>query len=888
MIRRLVAGIMAGVFVLPQCVLAQSAPPAGAGVVRATLANGMQVILLTNKLAPVTTTVMTYGVGSDDDTMPGIAHATEHMMFRGTADVSATQFAEMAARAGAQYNAQTDNISTLYYFKLPSAYTGLALRLEADRMSGALDRESDWKTERSAIEQEVRAHQSVPGAKLQAKLRTAFFGDTPYAQDGVGTIESFEKMHASDIAAFYHAWYHPNNATLVIAGDIDPAKVLAEVHRDFDAIPAVMLPAHKAYTVAPLAASTLSDSIAEMPVPVAASVYRFPDLRSPDYAAGTVLTTVLLSARGTLADLQVQGKVLGAFAISSAYRDVGTFFVAAAGLPSSTPASIRGDLQSALDTYRRQGVPADLVEAAKQRLLSEQDYRQASISGLAFSWANSLALDNESPDDVYTKLQQVTPADVNRVLRAYLDPKGELTVLMTPKAGASVARSDGSAASENVQYTPDKEEMLPSWALAYFNAPLRVPQSDRAVRTFHLSNGLTLTVRPEHLSPTVVLRGYVETSPKLYEPRGKDGVAELTQTLLPYGTTTYGRKEYDAQVDSVAANVDLGSSFTLTVQSKNFNRAVQLLADGMLHPAFPPQAFTVMQRNLSRSLAALQNEPGTVARIAQTNALYPPGDPRRRRATPQTVDAIAPADVTHWYRFAYRPDLTTIAVVGDITPQQARAAIERGFGSWRAPKTQPPSFQYPHLKQNGSKSVTVNSATNTHSEVTLTQIINVRSGQRDAIALELANTMLSDEGTGSLLFRDLRTEHGYVYDADSALDIGVNTSTFSIDFASDPKNVARAQAAAIAEIRRLQDKAVPDVELQRAKALLLAQRVLPLDSYGGIAGDILAGAKLGLTVADEDAYWGKLLRVTPQQVQQAVRRWIHLDRFSRVIVAPGE
>lgn len=887
MTRRLVAGVLAGFFLLPQWALAQSAPQSSSSVVQATLANGMRVVLLPNKLAPVATTVLTYGAGSDDDTMPGVAHATEHMMFRGTQDVSATQFAEMAARAGAEYNAQTTDIATTYYFKIPSAYIGLALRLEADRMTGASDNENDWKTERSAIEQEVRAHESVPGAALQGKVRHAFFGDAPYAQDGVGTIESFDKMHASDIAAFYKTWYHPNNATLVVAGDIDPASVLAEIHRDFDAIPAAPLAQHKSYTIKPLTATTLSDTVAEMPVPVASIVYRFPELGSPDYAAGAVLSTVLSSGRGTLADLEAQGKLLGSFAISSAYRDIGVIILAGAGLPSASPDAVRGELVSAIDAYRHGGVPADLVEVAKQRLLSQQDYRQASISGLAFSWANSLALNGQSPDSQYANVQQVTVADVNRVLNTYMDPKDELDVLMQPKPGASVARTDAGSTDEHVQYTPDKEEPMPAWAAAYFSAPLRIPQSDRLVRTFHLHNGLTLTVRREALSPTVALRGYIENSPELFEPRGKDGVSQIAEALLPWGTTTYGRTQYQAQADAIAANLGLGTTFELTVQAKNFDRAVQLLADGMLHPAFSPQAFAVEQNNTARSLAAMEHQPGTIAAIAQTNALYPPGDPRRRRATATTVANVALSDVKNWYHFAYRPDLTTIAIVGDVTPEQARASIERYFGPWRAPSKNVPSFEYPRLKSHGTKSVTVNSSTSTHSEVTLTQVINVHSGTPDAIALELANTMLSDEGTGSLLFRDLRTQHGYVYSADSSLDIGENTSTFSIDFASDAKNVSRAQAAAISEIERLADHNVPDIELQRAKALLLAQRVLPLDSYSGIAGDILSSAKNGLTVAQEDAYWGKLLRITPDQVRRAVRRWIHVDGFSRVIVAPG-
>ena len=858
-----------------------------AGMLAATLKNGMHVVLLPNKLAPVTTTVMTYGVGSDDDTMPGIAHATEHMMFRGSTDVSATQFAEMAARAGAQYNAETTSIATTYYFEIPSAYTGLALRLEADRMNGALDRQSDWDTERSAIEQEVRAHQSVPGAALQAKVRRAFFGDVPYAHDGVGTIDSFQKMRASDIAAFYKIVVSPEQRNARCRGRHQSAKRSGG--------DSSRLRFH--FAGAGTAAQGVYDCTAhvddterydlQIPVPVASVVYRFPDLRSPDYAAGMVLSTALSSGRGTLADLQAQGKLLGAFAISSAYRDIGVMIVAGAGLPSTTPAAVRSQLESALDGYRRDGIPADLVQAAKQRLLSQQDYRQASIAGLAFSWANALSLSGQPPDAQYASIQNVTVDDVNHVLRTYMNPKGELDVLMQPKPGASVARNDSASAEENVTVHAGQREPMPSWAAAYFSAPLRIPQSDTAVRTFHLRNGLTLTVRPETFSPTVVLRGYIENSADLYEPRGKDGVSQIAEALLPWGTTTYGRTEYQAQADAIAANIGLGTSFGVTVQAKNFDRAIQLLADGMLHPAFPAQAFSVVQNNTARTLAAMEHQPSTIAEIAQTDALYPPGDPLL--ALPDRCDSRhgTLGDVKHWYTFAYRPDLTTIAIVGDVTPQVARDTIERYFGAWHAPKTKPPSFKYPQIKSNQGKSVTVNSSTTTHSQVTLTQIIDVHSGERDAIALELANTMLSDEGTGSLLFRDLRTQHGYVYSADSSLDIGENTSTFSIYFASDSKNVPKAQAAAIAEIRRLQDEDVPDIELQRAKALLLAERVLPLDSYSGIARDILDTAKDGLTVSDENAYWGKLLRITPSQVRAAMKRWIRVDRFSRVIVAPG-
>jgi len=143
---------------------APTAPPATAAdtgtVVRATLANGLRVILLPNALAPVATTLVSYRVGSDDDTMPGIAHAIEHMLFRGTTTVSAAQLADIAARMGAEYNAMTSFQYTLYYYKLPSSYVDLALHIEADRMNNALIRAADWATDRQ--------HPSVRAGQLRS------------------------------------------------------------------------------------------------------------------------------------------------------------------------------------------------------------------------------------------------------------------------------------------------------------------------------------------------------------------------------------------------------------------------------------------------------------------------------------------------------------------------------------------------------------------------------------------------------------------------------------------------------------------------------------------------------------------------------------------------
>jgi zinc protease len=182
----------------------------------------------------------------------------------------------------------------------------------------------------------------------------------------------------------------------------------------------------------------------------------------------------------------------------------------------------------------------------------------------------------------------------------------------------------------------------------------------------------------------------------------------------------------------------------------------------------------------------------------------------------------------------------------------------------------------------------VKSRSSVQSEVTLKQIVNLRRTDADYVPLLLANTILSGEGTGSLLFEELRTRDGYVYNVDSDLDVGRSSATFTISFASDPKDVNRAQAGAVAILERLQRVPLPASELQRAKALLLAQRVLPLDSYSGVASHLLANAEYGLSTADTEAFWRALVGTTSQQIQAAMRRRLRPAHFLRVIVAPGD
>ncbi len=308
-----------------------------------------------------------------------MAHALEHMMFRGSPGLSAEQLANITALMGGQFNADTQQTVTQYFFTVPGDDLDVALHVEAERMKGILATQELWEKERGAIEQEVAQDLSNPEYLLSMQLLAELFKGTPYAHDALGTRPSFQQTSAAMLRQFYDAWYAPNNATLVIAGDVDPERTLVKVKELFESIPARPVPARAEINLQPLEPAALSLDT-DRPYGLSVVAYRLPGFDSPDYAAGVILTDVLNSWRGDLYALVPAGKALFTGFESDALPKAGYGF-AAAGFPQGGDgAPLVSAIRSIIAGSVENGIPADLVEAAKLR------FRPILMTSLAFGF----------------------------------------------------------------------------------------------------------------------------------------------------------------------------------------------------------------------------------------------------------------------------------------------------------------------------------------------------------------------------------------------------------------------------------------------------------------------------------------------------------------------
>jgi zinc protease len=359
----------------------------------------------------------------------------------------------------------------------------------------------------------------------------------------------------------------------------------------------------------------------------------------------------------------------------------------------------------------------------------------------------------------------------------------------------------------------------------------------------------------------------------------------MLDRLFPFGTKSLDRIAYQKALDEIAANETAGVNFSLDVLSEHFERGVQLLADNELSPALPEKAFSILQPELAAAAAGELESPSYLKDRAVRRGLFPKRDPAQRQTTPKTIESLTPTDVQNFYRRCFRPDLTTIVVIGKIAPDEAKSVIEKYFGAWSA-AGQKPDTLWPAVPLNKPSTTQVPDTSRVQDEVELTEIIAPTLSNSDRYALELGNHVLGGAFYATRLYHDLREEGGLVYFVGSSFQFGETRSIYAVNYACDPPNVAKARDIIVGNLKAMRDREVTPEELRQAKGLLLREIPLSESSVERIADGWLYRSTHNLPLDEPILAAKRYFSLTAPEVQAAFGKWIRPADLVQVTMGP--
>ena len=879
-------GALAG---LPARAQSSAAPaPAPKAYQTKTLANGLQVVVLEDHAAAVAQEQMWYRFGSLYETKgkTGLAHALEHMMFRGTPALSSAGLDDVAARLGAQVNAQTQNDTTHFYYVLPAGKVELAIHIEADRLAHLALRAADWKLEKGAVLAEIEGDYSQPFFKIYDAVRRAAFPNSPYGLTALGEKADVQNATIGDLRKYYDEWYTPNNATLVVTGDVKPDDVFRWAEQYFGPIPAKKLPIE---AVPPLPASPVDAVVnvkADYPFTVSDLAYRTEGDLDKGNAATEVLASIINNQRSPFyASLVESGLTLGYNAFDDTTLNSGLLHIFFVLAPGKTPSDVRKAFESTVASLKISGVPQDLVDAAKRAVAAQAVYARDSISGLGDRYGYAIGVARRDPESFDAENAAVTAADVNAAMTSKLATPtvvGELTP-ERPKPGAQGGGKTGSSVSDNFSSrVPNGPIVEPSWVKTALAQPITNTSKVKPT-TFTLPNGLRLFVQEVHANPTVFIQGTIRSSPA-FDPPQEYGLGDFASNLLSYGSKKYDFQAQRKVADDLAADISLGRSFGAHGFSKDLDTLLDVLADGVRNPAFAPNYVELVRGQEVAGVSRRDKDPDYLTQRAFSRMMLPAGDPALHEETVPSLKAITIDDLRGYSTHYFRPDLARIVVVGDVNPEDVRAKIAAKFGDWSndGPTPNPGLPPIPLPKPASTTIPAVRDAVSVH-------IGTPTLSRRDPnfYPLNLLNSILGGGGGfDTRLMDQVRRQRGLVYSVSSSLNLNRDRGTFDIYFSASPAKVRPALAVVRSQLARVQRQPVTASELSQAKTKLYARALVSEEATDAIVGNVSNIATNDLPLDYYQTLRDRYFKLTAQELLQAARRFIHPNNLVETFEGP--
>jgi zinc protease len=860
--------------------------PSVEGITEYRLPNGLKVLLFPDASKPTITVNVTYLVGSRMENYgeTGMAHLLEHLMFKGAPkhpDIT-RQFADR----GMQFNGTTTFDRTNYYEVFQASQDNLqwALQMEADRMVHSFISKKDLDSEMTVVRNEYESGENSPGQVLMKRMQSLSYDWHAYGRPTIGNRSDIENVKIGNLQAFYHLYYQPDNAVLLVAGKFDPAATLGTISRLFGAIPKPTRTLPQFWTVEPTQDGERTYAVRRQgDVQIIALGYKIPSGLHPDSDAIDFASSILGDVpTGRLHKLLVDsGMASEVFAFPQTGYAPGLQFFGAVVKKGAPLEPVKAALTDAVESFAKHPPTQEEMERVRRAYLNDFERSLTDPQKVGVSLSEAISLGDWRLYFVgRDRIKSITGDEVAKSAGAYFKRDNRVTGTFIPTDQPERAAIPAAPTVDNVlkDFKPQNGN--------YTSEEFAPTQENILKRTTLVTEGgIKLALLPKKnrgATVSVDLRQHIGDEKNLF---GKNAIPGLTAAMLMRGTSKYSRIQLADTFEKLKISGGL-THFETT--RENLPEALRLVAHVLKEANFPASEFEQLRQQALVGLESGKGEPQEVASraLAEHFDIYPRGDIRHETSLEEDIADIKSAtldQVKAFHRDYYGTVPSEVAIVGDFDPKQVAPLVDELFGHWKAKEDVAPILR--RYADIGPMEKTLDTPDKENAFYTARMNLDLNVEDPDYPALMLANYIFGEGGLRSRLMDRIRQKEGLSYGGGSSLAAGDldRAGSFGISAIAAPQNLRRVDKAVREELARAVKDGFTAAELAGAKSGLMQQRVQNRSSDSVVAAGWTAYLYRGKTYAWSAEFERKMMAVTLPQLNAAFRKAIDPARLSVVM-----
>ncbi len=831
------------------------------------LPNGLTIVVHEDHSNPIVHVEITYHVGSAREVKDrtGFAHFFEHMMFQGSGHVQDEEHFKIVSGAGGNMNGSTNRDRTNYFETLPANYLEMALWLESDRMGFLLDSvtQKKFEVQRATVKNEKGQNvENVPYGIVEEYVNSNLYPEGhPYSWTTIGYTEDLDRANVDDLKNFFLRWYGPNNAVLVISGDVKTESALALVDKYFGSIqPCPKVNKMKVERVI-LPERKFVNYVEKVNLPRYTIVYPSVGAYHKDEAALDILANILGNGNNSIfyKYFEKTENALGAFCYNRSEELAGEFTVGIVPYPLTAVDSIDAWLKASFEELEKNGVSDEAMERAKSQFLTQFVGSMESVAGKS-TYLNYWAMFLNKPfnmQDEIDRYKNVTKEQVMAAYNTYIKSKPAVWVITQPKytPGDETKKTEPvvnttPVAAPNEYNNLSYKKPVDNFDRSKHPIPGEVkPVQFPNIYDVKFSNGLRVAGTVNNEVPLVYMQLSIKGG-ELHEMTDlkKIGLSGVTAEMMNEGTNKYTSEEFSAALEKLGSSIRVSSSseeINISMQSRaeNVDATLKLFEERLLHTKFNKDDFKRIIKSDVQQSKGIDYNSNAMSSLAFGKLMFG-NNPYGLFATEKSYKSIAIEDVINYYSNNLSPSISNLIIVGSIGQEEMMSKL--GFlKEWAAkPVTIPSPGEF--YETEGTKIYLVDKSEAPQSSI----VIGFSSEKYSPTGTFFKNNIMNFQLGGSFnsrLNQDIREDKGYTYGIRSGYNFNQYMGYYTIGCSVRGTATDSALAEIMKVVKEYKATGPTDEEVSFTRSSMLNARQMRYETTGSMAQFIGGMLDYGIT-----------------------------------------